>query len=106
MTMIIVTKMEMTLTIMKMIRATCIALNALEHLWLTRKQAQMSTHKWWWNNLGLYAPCCKLDFHKNCYHVSVGLNVLNDDDDDDEMSQAGLFELVSALQHPWRTRQA
>ena len=59
----------------------------------------MSTHKWWWNNLCLCAPCCKLNFHKNCYHASVGLNVLSDDDHGDEMSQAGLFELVSALQY-------
>ena len=59
----------------------------------------MSTHKWWWNELCLCAPCCKLNFHKNCYHASVGLDVLSDDDHDDEMSQPGLFELVSAMQY-------
>ena len=69
---------------------------AVQHLWLTRKQPRMSTNKWRWNLLLLYLHnVVNWTFIKD-YHRSVVLNVLNgkkklaDDDqgnDEDEMSQ-------------------
>ena len=64
-------------TMMKCLMAIYTMTNAVQHIWLTKPAKRLLTNYGGINNFRLFAPCCKLDFHKNDNHTGVVLNVLN-----------------------------
>ena len=52
--------------------------NAVQRIWPTKPAKRLLTNDGGISNFRLFAPCCKLDFHKNDNHTGVVLNVLNE----------------------------